>query len=378
VSLPSKDYRPTLDGWRAIAILLVMFEHCGGALFEPGGRFPNPTWFSISQHGVFGVDLFFGISGLLICGRLLDENERTGGISLGSFYTRRVFRIIPPAFAYLATIAVLAIVGVIVVSPREWLASLFFSRNYILMPKDAGWYTGHFWSLAVEEHFYLIWPAALIALGSSRARRFTPWLAIAVAMWRVVDYVYFHGQIWPGVLSNLIYERTDTRFDSLLWGCWIALIARDPGFRDAYTKPRSGLVIGVLLTALIALLALNPPLQTGVEGFLVPAILIGTVLNPGLWLSRILETSPMRWVGRISYSLYIWQQLFLGTIRRPLPLGVLQEFPLNILAVFVCAATSYYLLERPLVRIGHSLSARFQSPQSQPSSPVPLSRRERG
>jgi peptidoglycan/LPS O-acetylase OafA/YrhL len=363
VSPPPKDYRPTLDGWRAIAILLVMFEHCGGALFEPGGRFPNPTWFSISQHGVFGVDLFFGISGLLICGRLLDENERTGGISLRSFYTRRVFRIIPPAFAYLATIALLAIVGVIYVSPREWLSSLFFSRNYILMPKDAGWYTGHFWSLSVEEHFYLIWPAALIALGASRARRFTPWLAIAVALWRVVDYVYFHGQIWPGVLSNLVYERTDTRFDSLLWGCFVALIARDPAFRAAFTRPRSGLVIGGLLSALILLLALNPPLQTGVEGFLVPAILIGTVLNPGLLLSRILETSPMRWVGRISYSLYIWQQLFLGTIRRPLPLGILQEFPLNIVAVFICAATSYYLLERPLVRIGHSLSARFQPPQ---------------
>ena len=73
----------------------------------------------------------------------------------------------------------------------------------------------------------------------------------------------------------------------------------------------------------------------------------------------------MRWIGRISYSLYIWQQLFLGTIRRPLPLGILQEFPLNIVAVFVCAATSYYLLERPLVRIGHSLSARFQTPQTQ-------------
>jgi peptidoglycan/LPS O-acetylase OafA/YrhL len=366
VSPPSKDYRPTLDGWRAIAILLVMFEHCGGALFEPGGRFPNATWFSISQHGVFGVDLFFGISGLLICGRLLDENERTGGISLRSFYVRRVFRIIPPAFAYLATIAVLAMVGIIYVTPREWLSSLFFSRNYILIPPNAGWYTGHFWSLAVEEHFYLIWPAALIALGASRARRFTPWLAIAVAMWRVVDYVYFHGQIWPGVLSNLIYERTDTRFDALLWGCWVALIARDPAFSAAYTKPRSGLVIGVLLFALIGLIALNPPLQTGVEGFLVPAILIGTVLNPGLLLSRILETSAMRWIGRISYSLYIWQQLFLGTIRRPLPLGILQEFPLNIVAVFVCAATSYYLLERPLVRIGHSLSARFQTPQTQP------------
>jgi len=365
VSRPSKDYRPTLDGWRAIAILLVMFAHAGGALFCPSGRFANSTWYAISLHGTFGVDLFFGISGLLICGRLLDENERTGGISLGSFYIRRVFRIIPPAFAYLVVVGVLAIAGVIVVSPREWLSSLFFSRNYIVIPPETGWYTGHFWSLSVEEHFYLIWPAALLALGTSRARRFTPWFAIAVALWRVVDYVYFHGQIWPGVLSNLIYERTDTRLDGLLWGCWIALIASVPAYRAFFSRPWSGLIVGGLLVVLIALLALNPPLQTGCESFLVPVILIGTVLNPGLLLSRILEAAPLRWIGKISYSLYIWQQLFLGTVIRPLPLGRLQEFPLNIVAVFVCAATSYYLLERPLVAIGHSLSAEFKAPSNE-------------
>ena len=272
-----------------------MFAHGGGALFCPDGRFANSTWYAISLHGTFGVDLFFGISGLLICGRLLDESEKTGGISLRSFYIRRVFRIIPPAFAYLAVVGLLSIAGFIVVSPREWLSSLFFSRNYIIMPPDTGWYTGHFWSLAVEEHFYLIWPAALVALGASRARRFTPWLAIAVALWRVVDYVYFHGQIWPGVLSNLIYERTDTRFDGLLWGCWIALIASVPAYRAFFSRPWSGLIIGGLLVALITLMALNPPLQTGFESFLVPVILIGTVLNPGLLLSRILR--PRRCAG---------------------------------------------------------------------------------
>ncbi|MGH7924925.1 MAG: acyltransferase family protein [Candidatus Binatus sp.] len=363
MSRPSKDYRPTLDGWRAIAILLVMFAHSGGALFYPAGRFASSTWYSVSQRGVFGVDLFFGISGLLICGRLLDEQEKTGGISLGSFYIRRVFRILPPAFAYLAVVGLLALAGVIVVSPLGWLSSVFFSRNYIVMPADTGWYTGHFWSLAVEEHFYLIWPAALLTLGSRHARRYLPAIAIAVAIWRVADFHWFHGQIWPGVLSDNIYERTDTRFDGLLWGCWIALIAAVPAYRAALTRRLSAPVIAVLMLLLVACIALGPPLKMAWEAFLVPAILVGTVLNPTLWFSRILEASPMRWIGRISYSLYLWQQLFLvgWKIPRPLPFGRLQEWPLNIVTVFVCASASYYLLERPLVAIGHSLATGRQA-----------------
>ena len=359
---PSKDYRPTLDGWRAIAILLVMFAHAGSEMFHPGGRYASPTWYSLSRHGVFGVDLFFGISGLLICGRLLDEREKTGGISLGSFYIRRVFRILPPAFAYLATVGLLAVAGVIVVSPREWLSSVFFSRNYIVMPPDTGWYTGHFWSLAVEEHFYLIWPAALIALGSSRARRYLPGIAIAVALWRVVDFHWFHQQIWPGVLSDSIYERTDTRFDGLLWGCWIALIASVPAYRAILARRLTAIVLAGLVIALIACIALNPPLQMAWESFLVPLVLAGTVLNPTMRFSKILEAPPIRWIGRISYSLYLWQQLFLVSSKmpRPLPFGRVQEWPLNIVAVFVCASASYYLLERPLVALGHSLSANRQ------------------
>ncbi len=367
MSRPPKDYRPTLDGWRAIAILMVIFAHGGSALLDAGGRYANPTLYALSQRGGFGVDLFFGISGLLICGRLLDETERTGGFSLGSFYIRRVFRILPPAFAYLAIVGILAIAGVIAVSPREWLSSVFFSRNYIVMPLDAGWYTGHFWSLAVEEHFYLIWPAALLTMGSSRARRYLPGIAIGVAIWRVVDFHFFHGQIWPGVLSDNIYERTDTRFDGLLWGCWLALIVSVPAYREILKQRLSPTVITCLVIALIACIALNPPLQMAWESFLIPAILAGTVLNPTMLFSRILELSPIRWIGRISYSLYIWQQLFLvrSKIPRPLPFGPVQEFPLNIVAVFVCASASYYLLERPLVALGHSLSTRYLSRQSE-------------
>jgi peptidoglycan/LPS O-acetylase OafA/YrhL len=376
VSRPS-SYRPTLDGWRAIAILLVIFCHGGIALFHPAGRYASPTWSALARHGAFGVDLFFGISGLLICGRLLDENEKTGRISLGSFYIRRVFRIIPPAFAYLATIGLLALAGVIVVSPAEWLSSLFFFRNYIVTGWYTQYYTLHFWSLAVEEHFYLIWPATLLTLGSVRARRLTPWMALAVAIWRMADFHFFHSQIWPGVLSHNIYERTDTRFDGLLWGCWMALIVSVPKYREFLSRRLTATVIAGLVIALIACIALNPPFQMAWEAFLVPVILVGTVLNPTILFGRILETSPMRWVGRISYSLYLWQQLFLVEWQpsHPPPFGRLQEFPLNIVAVFACAAASYYLLERPLVAMGHSLSARYQTRQVRAQAPEPIAER---
>jgi peptidoglycan/LPS O-acetylase OafA/YrhL len=375
VSRPSKDYRPTLDGWRAIAILLVMFAHAGSILFCPGGRFGNSTLFAICEQGAFGVDLFFGISGLLICGRLLDEQKKTGRFSLGSFYIRRVFRILPPAFAYLAIVGALSVAGVLYVTPGEWLSSVFFSRNYIPMARDAGWYTVHFWSLAVEEHFYLIWPAALLMLGSARARRYVPAIALAVAIWRIEDFHHFHSQIWPGVLSDNIYHRTDTRFDSLLWGCWIALILSVPAYKEILARRLSGTVIACLVVALIACILGNPPLKMTLESFLIPLILAGTVLNPTMLFSRFLEVSPLRWVGRISYSLYIWQQLFLVSykIPRPLPFGRVQEFPLNIVVVFVCASASYYLLERPLVALGHSMAAGFQTRRNHVvAAPEPL------
>jgi peptidoglycan/LPS O-acetylase OafA/YrhL len=291
-----------------------------------------------------------------------------------------VFRILPPAFAYLAIVGLLAIAGVIAVSPREWLSSVFFSRNYIVMPPDAGWYTGHFWSLAVEEHFYLIWPTALLMLGSGRARRYLPGIAIAVAIWRALDFHFFHGQIWPGVLNDNIYERTDTRFDGLLWGCWIALVLSVPTYREILERRLSATVTASLVAALIACIALKPPLQMAWESLLVPIILAGTVLNPTMLFSRILEVSAIRWIGRISYSLYIWQQLFLvgSKIPRPLPFGRVQEWPLNIVAVFVCASASYYLLERPLVAIGHSLSARLAPRQRHVVAAVePLARASR-
>src|SRR5207248_5891757 len=105
---------------------------------------------------------FFAISGYLICTRLLVEEETTGSISLRSFYIRRVFRILPPAYVYLAVVAGLSAAGMIAAAWTDIASAALFYSNYI---EPRSWFTGHFWSLAMEEHFYLLWPPLLLLLG---------------------------------------------------------------------------------------------------------------------------------------------------------------------------------------------------------------------
>src|SRR4051812_354276 len=160
-----KGYIPTLDGWRAIAILGVMASHAGHSYSEAYGR---ESFFDRIAAGTHGVNLFFAISGLLITSRLLEEWDNTGSVSLRRFYTRRAFRILPPALLYLACVALLGVFGFLPMVREEFLAATLFFRNYlpvILGPNGAGFFTSHYWSLGVEEHFYLFWPALLLVAG---------------------------------------------------------------------------------------------------------------------------------------------------------------------------------------------------------------------
>ena len=361
-----KDYIPTLDGWRAVAILAVLVYHGTTSLFYPAGPYPSYEALRVIQAGAKGVDIFFAISGFLICTRLLQEQERHGRISLGGFYLRRVFRILPPFQVYLAVLAVLAGLGVVAVDFREWWAALLMVRNYVGPAETHGWYTGHFWSLSVEEHFYLMWPLLLIALGSRRARVLVVPLALLVPAWVALHHVV--GR--PFTLGEASM-RTDTRLDGLLWGCWAALLYSVPVYRERIRRLLSLWVWGGLVLAVVALVRFRPYLSVHLEALLWPWLLLGTVLNPDWRISRCLELAPVRWVGRLSYSLYIWQQLWLlGEWRetRPFPLGVLQELPLSLVATFACAALSYYLVEQPLIRVGQRVARWATRPRLEAGS----------
>ncbi len=346
---PKSGYIPTLDGWRAIAVTAVILFHAHRITLFGYSLLPVQNW------GDRGVNLFFAISGLLICTRLLEEQRVWGHISLPGFYLRRLFRIQPAAFAFLAVVALLGLIGILHLTASATLASLLCYRNYFnaldfaSTPDDR--YTSHFWSLAVEEHFYLLLPSLLVLA----RRRALPVLATLSGLALLWPPIAHHLGLTKGLLA---YQRTDMALQDLVVPALLAVLLTRSTFRARLTAlARHGKLILLVLFAIIAserFLGGHITHQITCVGF--PLLLASTVLHPGEWLGRLLETRPFLFIGRISYSLYLWQQLFF--IRRPelSALRHLQAAPWCILAVLACAIASYYLIERPMMKLGHRLA----------------------
>jgi peptidoglycan/LPS O-acetylase OafA/YrhL len=314
--------------------LLVLWAHQGNVFYRSpeaylrGGLFYFGTW---------GVLIFFGLSGLLITKLLLEEHTRTGGIDLKGFYIRRAFRILPPMLVYLAVVAAAGLLQ----SGREVWSCLFFFRNYLPW-QLGGWYSGHLWSLSVEEHFYLFWPALLIWFGVRRAWIPAVLVSLACAGWRW----YLNSAPGDG--------RTDFRLDSLLLGAALAFVLDSPWLARLLNPAAWVVAMGLLFGAIWLDLRLCSSL-------LIPLLIAGTVIHPKWPLSRALDWAPLRRLGRISYSLYLWQQLFLYPPWQPMPTGWAQKFPVSLAAAFACATVSYYLVERPLIRVGRRLAISLLS-----------------
>jgi peptidoglycan/LPS O-acetylase OafA/YrhL len=346
-------YLPSLDGWRTVAILSVICFH--DSVHRVG-------FFSTSflhTYGDFGVDLFFAISGILICSRLLEEERTTGRISLRGFYIRRFFRISPAAWTFLITYLLLAVVRLLPMDYGGVITGFLMVRNFWVhvagdVPRT--WYTIHFWSLSVEEQFYLLLPSLLL-LGKNRRSVLLASLSFAFVLW-VGIVMHF-----PSLQVPAVWIRTDMRLHALLIPAWFAVMLGKQRMKKFATQwLRPWVVLSLFVLAIIflgsggnKLLTLRALLAIPV-GF--PLIVISTMLHPGSLLTKLLETWPMRFVGRISYSLYLWQQLFFFNDHTPAhwPFAVLQTFPFNYSAAFACALGSYYLIEKPLIRIGYRLA----------------------
>jgi peptidoglycan/LPS O-acetylase OafA/YrhL len=195
----------------------------------------------------------------------------------------------------------------------------------------------------------------LIAVKPRRLARVAFLLSMAVAGWRAFEG---HFELFPTILipSNLL-ARTDAKVDALLWGCIAAIYF--PTIKRYVEGIRFTQVWLPIVAILLVVEALHVPGLLVWQAILLPALVLSTVLQPNNMLGRVLEWQPLRWVGTISYSLYLWQEVFFPEAASEKALGVFHYFqqpPLNVLAVLLCACLSRYLLERPLIRLGHALS----------------------
>ncbi len=276
--------------------------------------------------------MFFALSGFLITFRLLEEFEQTKGIGLRAFYRRRTRRILPPALIYLALLAVLGPgVHVFQTSVSEISASVFFYRNVYQPPMPGAWYTAHFWTLSLEEQFYLFWPSVLVLLGPLRRR--TVWVTLGMiltcGLWRV------HVQrVDP--MANIY--RPDLLADHLLWGCLFGLCWR--GLEARFSR---GARVGAGLAGIgvaTFLIYWQPPYWQPFFAFCVALGFIFSADAARRWAARL---NAFQTMGKASYDCYIWQSLFLPLPLLGLAMPMWQRVPWSYAGIAAVTAGSYLL-----------------------------------
>ncbi|HJT76224.1 MAG TPA: acyltransferase [Gemmataceae bacterium] len=332
---------PCLDGLRAVSILLVLTAHS-----KPAGDPSLPTVLQTAlSQGAVGVDVFFVISGFLITLLLLREDRDFGAISPANFYRRRALRILPAYAVYLLTLAVLARIGTIHLGRADWVGALTYTVNFMRHPS---WDIGHIWSLSLEEHFYLVWPL-VFWLGPRWARRLAWGCLLLMPVVRITLWECCRGAV-P------IDTATCTRMDGIAAGCVLAFLAWEPRCRARITLAgrTAGWVGAAALAALAASLTLSEVSYRfrllfgfSLDALAISALIWVCITHDGGGVGKLLRSRPLVWLGRVSYGVYIWQQLFLN----PDGEGWMYWWPASLGFALLAAMASYWLVERPFLRL---------------------------
>ncbi len=391
---PGADSRaqiPALDGLRALAILAVILYHTVNVtpriLFTDSG-IDRVAWL-IARTGWIGVDLFFVLSGFLITGILLDTRQAPGYFR--TFYSRRVLRIFPLYYASLIVLLYLLPHFASPVPPGAPSPGQIWVWTYLSNVRAAvagHWnatpmFTGHFWSLAVEEQFYLVWPLVVLLLPGPRLRTALLGLILGVAVLRV-------GLMAAGVNPLAIYVLTPTRMDVLAIGAFVALAAREPGGLLQFRRWSPGvLALCAGGVAAIVLLSGNTshdsaPMQAigySLLGIGFGAGLVSTLgSRPDGLVQRIVTHRWLRYVGRRSYALYVVHPAVVFFLR---PVGLTDRLPLiggsalfrqlgfsalALSAALVVAEVSWQLLEKRCLALKRYVPRPEGRPASRPGS----------
>lgn len=330
-----KQYIPSLNGLRAISIIFVLYAHVLLKNFN----------FSENPGGQVGVTIFFIISGYLITLLLLQEEAKNGFISLKNFYIRRTLRIFPLYYILLLVYLLLQLAGVLHFTSASWITSLTYTK-YLLPSNYGDWESGHLWSLSIEEHFYLVWPLIFTCLKKYRVH-FACLVIIAVTLTRL--------------FTQVSVMHLFTRADALMWGCLFAIYNKEI---VVYLKSKQSLFLLVpfviLLLSLLVKRGVTLLSLTAHKGFVAAflgsyglvtnlciclIIVISIHYKNNIWY-QILNTRLFTYVGRLSYSIYVWQQLFFSA-----QVAKLLVFPINIICIFTAAVFSYHFIEKPFLAL---------------------------
>lgn len=399
-----QSYWPELDGLRAVAILLVFLHHCPP--FRPEGR-ATIQWaiYQLSHWGWMGVDLFFVLSGFLITYLLLKERSQFKSISLPLFYARRALRIWPLYFLALAGAALYPLVfhgwdfGYAHFLQAIILPMLFFVGNYAIMLGGADITSfansAHlhrqiltslitpFWSISVEEQFYLLWPTILICTRSARSSWITMSSLFGVALIsRLALFLCVQGTAQG---HAAYYMNTLTHLDALMVGAALATAEfNHPGWFARYTRGACPWLLSAVLLAVIAGITSSAPLITAKHISIVPIMTVLPLVF-GMTLLLVMNWAPLRhlignpvlvWIGRISYSMYIFHMLCIYWVQSFSPIMSHNMFTnwtyifLSCLVVTIAASQlSWWLIETPMNRLRHKFSR--QRPHTDIPATVP-------
>lgn len=362
-------YLPCIDGVRAFSVIAVIMFH-GGIPFLRGG--------------FIGVDIFFVISGFLITSLLIKEKQKTGGINIVNFFTRRVLRLIPALIALLLIFNIFSIFAM-----EKDIAVNNFVDSFIVLFYSADWtramglqrpdWLGHAWSLSIEEQFYIIWPFIfLVLLKILKDYHFIALVVLIMALASTACRVIF---MMYGFNYDRIYNGLDSRADALLIGCLCSFILSSKWYHWILAK---SLVIHVLfyisLMIIIALAILSRWTSPKMFclGYLTIAICAAVIIIKltttagNSFIEKVLTQHFIVWIGKISYGLYLWHYPIFN-IMRYYEYTKITTFVYGTAITFIFSALSYYFIERPFLMLKGKTSFITPEPiDGQPDSPTAM------
>jgi peptidoglycan/LPS O-acetylase OafA/YrhL len=348
-------YLPALDGLRAIAVTLVVAYHLD---------------FEWARGGFLGVDLFFVISGFLITTLLIKEHDSTGRIALGPFWTRRFRRLVPPLVVMTAaTVAATRLYAL----PEQWAsvrwdaaAAVGYVANWRFVLDEQSYFATllgpsplrHTWSLAVEEQWYLLWPAVVLGLVliARRSTTWGRWVPMGAIIGGAAASAALMAALYDPADPTRVYFGTDTRAQQLLVGAGLAWLLSRHGFPTAARRGRTRtatVIVAFVAFVVIAATTSDESAWLYHGGFIAVSLLCAVIVwavadidGPMTWLGA----RPLVWIGTRSYAIYLWHWpviIFVGA-----PMGLELPRPalaaLQVALTLVLAELSFRLVERPI------------------------------